>query len=205
MKKIGRKCFASDLFCLFNFHTKGYKIRMCSDIIPRYLEGGAPASGFLSTRMTESPRRNILDMKRSLLTGLLWDCKRIMLKWRILQSKFNIKLRIVPSSCLSLIEGFQSTFLWHFPRPYYSDGRKLWHVQGASCYYGSWSEPECCSSLTALTLKVVPCWTPLLPVWPTPLVSFLTLVCLLQHYKQNIKITLKLCYMQILVLKFTAI
>ena len=32
----------------------------------------AVASGFLRTRMTESPRRNILEMKRSLLTGLLF-------------------------------------------------------------------------------------------------------------------------------------
>lgn len=38
-----------------------------------YLAEGAPASGFLSTKITESPRKNILEMKRSLLTGLL--CK----------------------------------------------------------------------------------------------------------------------------------
>ena len=29
-----------------------------------------PASGFLKTRMTESPLKNILEMNRSLLTGL---------------------------------------------------------------------------------------------------------------------------------------
>lgn len=33
---------------------------------------GAPARGFLKTKITESPRRNILEMKRSLLTGLLY-------------------------------------------------------------------------------------------------------------------------------------
>lgn len=38
-----------------------------------YLDG-APARGFLRTSMTESPRRNILEINLSLLTGLLcWD------------------------------------------------------------------------------------------------------------------------------------
>ena len=36
-----------------------------------YLLGAAPAKGFLKTKITESPRRNILEMNRSLLTGLL--------------------------------------------------------------------------------------------------------------------------------------
>lgn len=31
---------------------------------------GAVANGFLNTKITESPRRNIFDMNRSLLTGL---------------------------------------------------------------------------------------------------------------------------------------
>lgn len=43
-----------------------YKMRT----IHIHLEG-APASGFLNTNMTESPRKNIFEIKRSLLTGLL--------------------------------------------------------------------------------------------------------------------------------------
>ena len=47
------------------FHTK---LRMNTY---NYLAPGVPATGFLNTKITESPRRNILDIKRSLLTGLL--------------------------------------------------------------------------------------------------------------------------------------
>ena len=38
---------------------------MCTSYFP-----AAVAKGFLNTRITESPRRNIFDMKRSWFTGL---------------------------------------------------------------------------------------------------------------------------------------
>ena len=75
--------------------------------------GPAAARGFFRTRMTESPRRNILEMKRSLLTGLafflpimrIWGeifshLKPILLgrlDWGQFTTEFSYQFRLVSS------------------------------------------------------------------------------------------------------------
>lgn len=170
--------------CISHTHTNkrhtGVLIRERSHLAAG-AAGGAPAKGFLRTRMTESPLRNILEMKRSLLTGLL--CKNNGRFSQLVVKK--VTELMLPSSCLCQIWASLSTSLWHSPGPCCSACQRPWHVRGASCCSGSWWGPECCSWLIVWGRRAGQCWTPLLHVWPAPPGSFPTWVCSLQPCKNE--------------------
>ena len=63
-------CCADLPFIIFLLHVYGQKCHKMDMLISLMLSSSQAWRGFRSTRMTESPRRNILEIYRSLLTGL---------------------------------------------------------------------------------------------------------------------------------------
>ena len=111
----------------------------------------SPHFGFLRTMITESPRRNILLMNLSLLTGsafflpfpVFGICNNAKQSWAKYDMGRNLKnnnhgtkykrdLLVIP----------QSTFPWRFQEPCCSGGQRPWHGQEASCCSGNWSAPN---------------------------------------------------------------
>ena len=151
------------------------------------------AIGFRSTRMTESPLKNILLMYRSLLTGLAFFLPE-MITYMINKSTneelqlYRQKLVIYAQRWLKIEETTypfpfweaRSTFLWRFQEPCCNVCRKLWLGPKAFCYFCSWWELGCCFWRIEWELTEVRCWILPLLAFRVPRESFLTLVCSLE-------------------------
>lgn len=72
-------CTLSIIFYIMLWQASGHSIPSIHTCCMHYF-APAVARGFLNTKMTESPRRNIFEMNLSLFTGFAWNKH----KWNIL-------------------------------------------------------------------------------------------------------------------------
>lgn len=124
------------------------------------------ANGFRRTKMTESPRKNIFEMNRSLFTGFTF-----FLPFPVRGTSVHISLTLKKQMKLVWIsptlKKYRFKTLFTFPRPCCSVDRML--LPDPTVFYccGSWSAPECYFSLIVLILIVDQCW--ILPLLGAPI------------------------------------